>query len=179
MTARADSQKGTWIAVAVIIAGGGVAGILLGRGEATPSLPAAKVAAAASSPPPTDSPRRTSAVAAATDVMAPLGEEELARFARESVSGPAASRVAAIDALSRASRDQALPLLKRALLNGDPAVDRPAALQALRALALAQGDADQRIRDAMREVIYHGDDERFAADAQETLGTIEESESGR
>jgi HEAT repeat protein len=93
------------------------------------------------------------------------------------MAGPATSRAAAIEQLSHVPREQALPLLKRVLLNGDPATDRPAALQGLRDLALTQGDADQRIRDTVREVIYHGDDEKLATDAQETLDVIAESET--
>jgi HEAT repeat protein len=93
------------------------------------------------------------------------------------MAGPAASRLAAIEQLSHAPREQALPLLKRVLLNGDPATDRPAALLGLRELALTQGDGDQRVRDAVREVLYHGDDEKLATDAQETLDIIAESES--
>ena len=92
------------------------------------------------------------------------------------MAGPAALRVAAIERLAKAPREQALPLLKRALLNGDPAVDRPAALAGLRELALAQGDGDERIRDAVRAVIYHGGDDAFAVDAQETLDAIAASE---
>src|SRR5204862_6278473 len=101
-----------------------------------------------------------------------LSEAELAKLADASMIGPRDARLAAIERLSQAPRDQALPLLRRVLLNGEPGTDRPAALRRLRELALAQGDGDQRIRDAMREVIYHGDDEAFAADAQETLDII-------
>jgi hypothetical protein len=171
-----NSQRGTLIGVAVIIAGGVVAGLLLGRGDTEPT--ALRVAAVDTPKPP---PMRAATPAAASKPAAPavplLSEAELVALADDSMSGPASSRLAAIDRLSRAPRDQALPLLKRVLLNGEPGVDRPAALQALRELALSQGDGDQRIRDAVREAIYHGDDENLATDAQEVLDVIAESES--
>jgi len=178
MMARAGSQRSTLIAVAVIIASGVVAGIVLGRGGDTPAATIAKPAAAEA--PATVTPRVTSpgesAAATAAPTVEALSEAELARLAEESMSGAATTRAAAIERLSQAPREQALPLLRRVLLNGDPAVDRPAALRGLQTLALAQGDGDQRIRDVMREVIYHGDDENLAADAQEALDIIAESE---
>jgi hypothetical protein len=88
----------------------------------------------------------------------------------------AAQRIAAIDALARAPRDQALPVLRRLAANGDPVTDRPRALNSLRKLALDQGDADGGIREAIREVIYHGDDEALASSAQDALDVVEESE---
>jgi hypothetical protein len=60
-------------------------------------------------------------------------------------------------------------------MNGEPAVDRPLALQALRDLALNRGDPQSAIRNAIREAIYHGDDQTMTADAQEALDVIEES----
>lgn len=177
MMAQDNNQRGTLIAVAVIIAGGVVAGLLLGRGDTEP----AAMRVPTVNGPKTQEPQRATTPGAAPApellVPPPLSEADLTGLANDSVSGPASSRLAAIDRLSKAPRDQALPLLKRALLNGEPGVDRPAALQALRELALAQGDDDQRIRDAVREVIYHGDDETLAADAQETLDVIAESET--
>jgi hypothetical protein len=177
MSARSNGQRGTLIAVAVIIAGGAATGLLLGQEVAVPEVTHAD--------PPTDGKRgvnapphvlATAPIPTATLPIAMAGDE-LSALANDSMSGPAASRLAAIEKLSKAPRDQAVPLLKRALLNGDPGVDRPAALRGLRELALAQGDADQRIRDAVREVIYHGDDESLAVEAQDTLDVIAESEA--
>jgi hypothetical protein len=175
MMALKIGEKGTLFAVAVIIAGGAVAGLLSGRDDSTKepvrvaATPApARVLHSGVAPP-------ARAPVAAAPAAAALSEAELARLAEESMSGPTAVRVAAIERLSKAPRDQALPLLKRVLLNGDPAVDRPAAQLGLRELALAQGDADGRIRDVLREVIYHGDDESLATDAQESLDVIAES----
>jgi hypothetical protein len=180
MSAASNSQRGTLIAVAAIIVGGATAGLLLGRENSAPAQ--AQANAHADSPvdqkPIANAPPRDVATAPIPAVTPrALTEQELAGLANDSMSGPAASRVAAIDELSKAPRDQALPLLKRAMLNGDPAVDRPAALRGLRELALAQGDSDQRIRDAVREVIYHGDDESLAGEAQEALDVIAESEA--
>ena len=178
MMARAGSQRATLIAVAAIIASGVVAGFVLGRGSDAPEATAITPVAASKSadaPPQVPSVAATTATPAASAVA--LSEAELARLAEESMAGPAASRVAAIERLSRAPRDQALPALKRVLLNGDPAIDRPAALRGLQEMALAQGDGDQRIRDAVREVIYHGDDENLATRAQDTLDVIAESEA--
>ena len=70
-------------------------------------------------------------------------------------------------------------MLARILTDGEPLIDRPLALQSLRDLALNQGDADGAIRDAVRHVIYHGDDFTKAGDAQEVLDIIEESQQGQ
>ena len=171
-------EKRTLLVVGGIIVAGAVVGILWGRLQlgapparadittpviATPRVPQATGAERAAPAPPSS---------------AAPGEVELAKLAEESMVGAASSRVAAIARIARAPREQALPLLKRALLNGDPAIDRPAALRGLRELALAQGDGDGRIRDAVREVIYHGDDEASIVDARETLDVIAASEEG-
>ena len=171
------SQRSTLIVVAAIIAAGIVAGFLLGGRDtaaASGEIVAPTTSAAASAVAPVRSTQTTTAQVSAA--AGPLADAEIARLGEAAMSGPAASRLAAIEQLSQAPREQALPLLKRVLLNGDPATDRPAALQGLRELALAQGDGDQRIRDAVREVIYHGEDQKLASDAQETLDVIAESE---
>lgn len=169
------SQRSTLIVVAVIIACGVAVGLLLGDRNAV-SAPAQSAPEAA----PAISSANANLPVSVTPTTAPavpvLSEAELARLGDATMAGPASSRVAAIEQLARAPREQALPLLKRVLLNGDPATDRPAALLGLRELALTQGDADQRIRDAVREVIYHVDDEKLASDAQDTLDVIAESE---
>ena len=181
MNAAPHEQRGTLIAVAVIIAAGAVAGILLGRRNAVASdtliaaAPAAEPTQAALRPAP-DTVAHAAAAAPPAAVPA-LGAAELAKLAEASMVGPRDARLAAIRRLSQGPREQALPLLKRVLLNGEPGTDRPAALQGLRALALAQGDVDQRIRDAVREVVYHGDDEAFAALAQETIDVISRVDS--
>ena len=182
MSASLDERR-TLIAVGAIILAGGVAGILWGRGEPGPGeTDAARVRVARVATPAADGTARIVAAvpppAAIEPSIAALDEAELARLAEDSMSGPAASRVAAFERLAKAPRDQALPLLERVLLNGDPAVDRPAALRSLLELALAQGDGDQRIRDSVREVIYHGDDADFAAQAQQALDLIERSAPG-
>jgi hypothetical protein len=87
----------------------------------------------------------------------------------------AARRAAAISALARAPRAQAVPVLQQLLRSG-PSEDRPLALKSLQQLALEQGDADGAVRAAIREVIYHGNDETLMAAAQDTLDVVEESE---
>ena len=119
----------------------------------------------------------------ATAVSAPLaaGEErrlsgpEVERLTLAATGGDASKRATAITALAQAPVEQALPVLRRVLMNGEPTVDRPLALQSLRDLALSNGDPQSAIRNAIREAIYHGDDQTMAADAQEALDVIEES----
>jgi hypothetical protein len=102
--------------------------------------------------------------------------QDVARWIAESEGADAGKRAAAIAALGGAPRADALPTLRRIIINGEPLVDRPLALRSLRDLALSQGDSDGAIRDAVREVIYHGDDQSPTADVQEVLDTIEESQ---
>jgi hypothetical protein len=110
------------------------------------------------------------------DVAAPADPNDVARWIADTTSGDPQRRAAAIEALGRAPRSEALPVLRNVLLSGEPAVDRPLALRALRDLALYQGDADGAVRAAVREVIYHGDEEAVAYAAQEALDIVEESE---
>jgi hypothetical protein len=106
---------------------------------------------------------------------AQISGEDIARWTTEATGGDASRRAAAITALARAPVSEALPILSRVLMNGEPVVDRPLALQSLRDLALNQGDPVSSIRNAIRAAIYHGDDQTLAADAQEALDVIEES----
>jgi HEAT repeat protein len=94
----------------------------------------------------------------------------------DTMSGDAAKRATAIAALADAPKAQAVPVLRRLLTDAEPQVDRPLALRSLRDLALNQGDADGTIREAVRNAIYHGDDQTKADDVQEVLDIIEESE---
>jgi hypothetical protein len=102
----------------------------------------------------------------------------VARWIADANGGDAARRSEAISALARAPRQQALPVLHRVLIAGEPSVDRPLALRSLRELALQQGDADGKVREAIREAIYHSDDQHpgLMGDAQEALDVVEESE---
>ncbi len=85
-----------------------------------------------------------------------------------------ATREAAIRALATAPPMQAISVLQEVLNSGDPRVDRPLALASLREMALNQGDADSRIRDAIRYAAQHGD-AAFAREAQVVLDEIENS----
>jgi HEAT repeat protein len=104
---------------------------------------------------------------------------QLAKTIADTASGDAATRAAAITALSTAPRVEALPVLGRILTDGEPEVDRPLALRSLRDLALNQGDADGAIREAIRDAMYHGDDFTRSDALQEALEMIEESQMGR
>jgi len=161
-----------WIVAVVLGAGLGAWQLLPGDGA-----PAPPVARAAGTPPsqPSISPVAVkSATIAAPEASATPAD--VARWLADVNAADAAKRAAAITSLSHAPRTQALPALRRVLLNGEPTVDRPLALNSLRELALDQGDADGGIRQAIREVIYHGDDEALAAGAQDALDVVEESE---
>jgi hypothetical protein len=113
--------------------------------------------------------------AAATPDTTPTAAQ-VTQWIADTNHADAAHRATAIDALARAPREQALPVLRRLATQGDAATDRPHALNSLRELALEQGDADGGIREAIREVRYHGDDESLASSAQEVLDVVEESE---
>jgi HEAT repeat protein len=106
----------------------------------------------------------------------PPTAETVSQWIAETQSGDAAKRATAIAALAEAPKAQALPVLRHLLTDADPQIDRPLALRSLRDLALSQGDADGAVRDAVRNAIYHGDDQTKKDDVQEVLDIIEESE---
>lgn len=97
----------------------------------------------------------------------------VAQWLADAIGDDAKARAAAIAALATAPRAQAIPVLQKVLNSGDPQVDRSLALNSLRTLALQQGDADGSIRDALRQAIYHGDDEATTRDAQTVLDDVE------
>jgi hypothetical protein len=121
-------------------------------------------------------PTESSPTAASLAETAEATGDQVARWIVDVDSTDAAKRAAAITALAHAPRAQSLPVLRRVLLNGEPTFDRPLALKSLRELAVTKGDADNGVRQVLREVIYHGDDEQFAASAQEAMDTVEQSE---
>lgn len=102
--------------------------------------------------------------------------ETVSRWIADATGGDAAKRALAISALAEAPRAQAVPVLRRILTDGEPQVDRSLALRSLRDLALNQGDADGAVREAVRNAIYHGDDQMQMNEVQEALDIIEESE---
>jgi hypothetical protein len=99
--------------------------------------------------------------------------DTVAKWIAEATGDDSKARAAAIVALARAPRLQAVPVLEKVLSVGEPHVDRPLALRSLRELALHQGDADGGIRDVLRHAIYHGDDEAAAQGAQVALDDVE------
>jgi hypothetical protein len=133
-----------------------------------------------SGPPSTAAPTVVSAAVVTPAVAAPPTDvpptpDQVARWIEEAGGIDAGKRSLAITALAQAPREQALPVLRQVLTSGELA-DRPQAINSLRELALGQGDADGRVREAIREVIYHGDDEALASLAQDALDVVEESE---
>jgi hypothetical protein len=168
-----------WI-VAIVFGAGAVLGWqFLQRPQEAPTAevgaPARSVAAVHAGAPAPDESLTTAAPVA----QGPTEAEQVTRWIVDTGSTDANARSAAIAALARGPREQVLPVLRRVLLNGEPTVDRPLALRSLRDLALAQGDADSAIREALREVIYHGDDESFTANAQDALDAVEQSETNQ
>lgn len=140
--------------------------------------PAVAVAGTAAAPLKLDAPAQAAA-AMPTDASpdpATVTADDVARWTRDASGGDADKRAAAIRALANAPVEQALPVLRHVLMNGEPGMDRPAALQSLRDLALNQGDPNSAIRNVIREAIYHGDDQTKTSEAQEALDVIEESE---
>lgn len=158
----------TWIIAIVLGVGGAVVWHFVQRedtgmaGEQRPLVAAAAGATSLETPPP-------------ADIAASAPPDAVANLIADVDAGDAGKRAAAITALAKAPREQAVPVLGRVLIAGEPTVDRPLALNSLRALALEQGDADGKIRDAIRAVIYHGDDHSNMGAVQETLDAVEAS----
>ena len=115
-------------------------------------------------------PQAPQTAASASEVAS---EETVAQWAEDARGDDAKKRVAALTALANVPKAQAIPVLQAVLISGDREVDRPLALRTLRTLAERQGDEDGRIRDALRQAIYHGDDDASTQAAQETLGQVE------
>lgn len=161
---------GYWIAAVAV----GVA--LVGLWHFTPPAREANEGSALPAPVSPAVPSPSPAASKPEPEAVPVTSADVTQWIADTNDADPAKRAAAIDALARAPRDQALPVLRRLVNNGDPSTDRPRALNSLRELALDGGDADGRIRQAIREVIYHGDDEAFAASAQDALDVVEESE---
>ena len=98
--------------------------------------------------------------------------ENVALWITQATGSDAAKRAAAIEALGHAPKAEALPVLERVLDTADES-DRPRALQSFRMLAQREGDTDNRIRNVMRKIISHADDEATTQSAQATLDEIE------
>src|SRR5690242_17117183 len=109
-----------YLLVAVIVLGAGAVIFALTRPDANANEPVAaaspKSLTPASAAPPAASPS-VAATAAATKTTA--------QWIADTASGDAQTRAAAITALSEAPRTEALPVLSRILIDGEPVVDRP------------------------------------------------------
>jgi hypothetical protein len=84
-----------------------------------------------------------------------------------------AARAAAITALADAPAAQAVPVLRQVMETAEPA-HRLLALDALRNLAMRQGDADGSVREVLRLEAYDGTDESLALGAQAVLAELED-----
>lgn len=103
---------------------------------------------------------------------APASADPVFALAADVSSQNFETRAAAIRALASAPPKQAISVLQEVLNSGDPGVDRMLALNSLREMALNHGDADNRIRDAIRYAIQHGD-AAFVQKADAVLNEIE------
>jgi HEAT repeat protein len=144
------------------------------RASTPVAIPVAE--AAVPTPMPYDSSAASSQVIDVAPASSTPTAEAVSQWIADTTSGDAAKRATAIAALAEAPKVQAVPVLRRLLTDAEPQVDRPLALRSLRDLALNQGDVDGTIRDAVRNAIYHGDDQTKMNDVQEVLDIIEESE---
>ena len=140
------------------------------------SPPAQIVVAQTPAPMPRDPPAASVRPAQVAPPSSMPSADTVSQWIADTMSSDAAKRATAIAALAEAPKAQALPVLRRLLTDAEPQVDRPLALRSLRDLALNQGDTDGAIREAVRNAIYHGDDQTKTDDVQEVLDIIEESE---
>lgn len=111
-------------------------------------------------------PTRTEIAAAAQPA------EQLVRQWLDTVEGGAPDRAAAIWNLGSAAKEMALPALRGVARTGSME-ERDIALAALGMLARVQGDDDGSIRAALRDTIYHGDDDDVLFTARATLDDVE------
>jgi hypothetical protein len=165
------------VLIVLLIAAGVFAGVWYAAGrEDAGSAPALAAASTPAAAPASNTAAAVPVINATPAVIA--SSADVTRWIAEVNNANADTRAAAIRALANAPRAEALPVLHNVLINGEPQVDRPLALNSLRELALNQGDKDGRIRASIREAIYHNDDQNptLMADAQDALDVVEESE---
>jgi hypothetical protein len=167
-------RRTTWLLAMVVVVVVSAIAYLSSRSEETPARASTT---SASEPVPAVPPVAGMAAIPDTSTATPqTSAQAVTRWIEDANGSDAGKRASAIAALATAPRADALPVLRRLLTDGEPEVDRRLALRSLRDLALNQGDADGRVRDAVRHAIYHGDDQTPADEAQEVLDVIEESE---
>lgn len=83
------------------------------------------------------------------------------------------ARADAIAGLAMAPRERSLPILQNLLKDG-AYPDRQLVIESLAILARQQGDADERIRTALRIEIYDGSDDTISAAAKSALVDLEQ-----
>jgi HEAT repeat protein len=97
---------------------------------------------------------------------------KLAQWIADTSSDDPQKRAEAITALAKVPKPQAMPVLRRVLNHGEPLFDRPLAVRAMRDLAIAQGDEDGSIQDALRYATYHDNDPDLIRVAEAALEAI-------
>jgi len=170
------SRRATYLVLGLLVMGVAVA---IGAWQARAGgddVPVTSSVPAAAHLDPVPPPATLSSIPDQDSMQGPASPDDIARWSVDAVGGDAALRASAIAGLARAPVAQALPILRRVLISGEPAVDRPLALASLRELALERGDADGAIRAVVREAIYHADDVSNVEATQDVLDVIEESE---
>lgn len=153
----------------------GQAGAAAAGQDAQPlgTVPAAMQATAGRGPDIQEGVFSAPAAAAGASPAAPSMADPVLALSMDLSSGTPAVRAAAISALASAPPMQAISVLQQVLESAAPA-DRRLALAALHEMALNKGDADQRIRNAIRRAIDgSGGDSAFAHEAMAVLGELE------
>jgi hypothetical protein len=97
---------------------------------------------------------------------------DVAQWSADTSSDDPEKRAKAITSLAKAPKAEALPVLRRVLNHGEPLFDRPLAIRSLRDLAIAQGDEDGSIQDALRYATYHEADPDLIRGAEAALDAI-------
>jgi HEAT repeat protein len=121
---------------------------------------------------PVPSPSATEAGKTSEDRSAQRDAAKIEQLIADTSSNDPQKRAEAITSLAKVPKPQAMPVLKRVLNHGEPRFDRPLAVRALRDLAIAQGDEDGSIQDALRYATYHDDDPDLISGAQAALDAI-------
>jgi len=127
-------------------------------------------------PQPTQTAAVAESIAPTPPIAAPaaksLSANVVEKLIHDATEGDRDTRADAIYGLADAPREQAAPVLHRILIGGD-VIDGHLALDALRTIALAQGDADGIVHNAVRFAVYHGTNDTITQSAQEILEELD------
>jgi len=117
-------------------------------------------------------PEPAAVVSASSSAESATSASSIDQLIADATSSDPAARAAAIVALGNAPKQRVLPVLQ-SLASGGEIADRQSALKSLTKIAIEQGDSDRLIRDAIRQVISHGEDETVTQSAQAALEAVE------